>query len=273
VMDIQFGAEALQRLMQAAAELVKVEKNEKGELSRLSDSHIKNAAVPIRQMVADIALMAGLKALGSMINLASRGLKKLQIKCTFCELKEIIAREEGKAPENIPPEKPKVEAGPSPRGFAIEDVHLDNIGYQSLRKAGSVPGIDGIKGGDVDIITKGGQVIKRYHRPDAVSVKSTDITDPAKLTAKVTRELTPLQGRYEYSGGGIEINGLGERRYDLVFEEGAFSRFTKETLSTLEALKARAGSIKFRWYIVAGKPEPIYGPDFLAKQAKMLKEL
>lgn len=272
VMDIQFGAEALNRLAQAAAELIKVEKTDKGQLTKLSQSHITNAAVPIRQMVADMALMAGTRSLGGLIRLAAVGLSKLEIECTICKLDEIVGKEEEKAKENIPPEKPQVQVPGPVRGFAIEDVHLDRVGYQSLRKAGPVRGIDGIRGGDVEVVSRGGEVIRRYTRPDGVSVKSTNITDPAKLSQKVTGELGVLRGRYEYKGGGIEIDGLGQRRYDLVFEEGAFGKFTKETLSALDSLKQAAGSIVFRWYINVGGQE-FYGPDYLRAQGKGLGEL
>ena len=163
------------------------------------------------------------------MRLASLGLNKLKIECTTCKLDEIVSREEAKAEENVPPEKPQVDVPPTVRGFAIEDVHLDRVGYQSLRRAGAVTGIDGIRGGDVEIISKGEEIVRRYKRPDAISVKSTYITDAAELAKKVTREFAAIRGRYQYKGGGIEIDGLGERRYDLVFEEGAFSKLTKET--------------------------------------------
>ena len=130
-----------------------------------------------------------------------------------------------------------------------------------------MPAIDGIRGGDVEVISRGGEVIKRYTRPDAVSVKSTRITNPDALYRKVIPELDVLRGRYQYKGGGIEINGLGQRRYDLVFEEGAFANFTKETLTTLSELRQRAGNIVFRWYINVGGHE-FYGPDYLKAQSK-----
>ncbi len=202
---------------------------------------------------------------------AAAGRKKLQIECTTCKIAEAIGHAEEKAPENIPPEKPEVPVVPTTRGFAVEDFHLDRVGYQSLRKGGSVRAIDGIRGGDVEVITRGGQVIRRYTRPDAVSVKSTTITDPEALTDKVIPELDALRGRYEYARGGIEINGLGQRRYDLVFEEGAFAKFTKETLTTLAELRQRAGSIVFRWYINVGGHE-FYGPDYLKAQGRELGE-
>lgn len=267
VMDIEFAAEALSRLTKAAAELIKVEKTTQGQLTKLSEAHIKSAAIPIRQMVADIALMAGTHALGALIGAAAKGGKKLKIECTTCKIDEVAGRAEEKAPENVPPEKPEVPVLPTTRGFAVEDFHLDRVGYQSLRKGGSVRAIDGIRGGDVEVITRGGEVIKRYTRPDAVSVKSTTITNPDALSRKVIPELDALRGRYTYARGGIEINGLGQRRYDLVFEEGAFANFTKETLTTLAALKQRAGSIVFRWYINVGGHE-FYGPDYLKAQGR-----
>ena len=114
-----------------------MEKNSQGGLTTLSESHIKSAAVPIRQMVADIALMAGTRALGSLIGSAADGRKKLRIECTICKVDDAVGRAEEKAPENIPPEKPEVTVKPTTRGFAVEDFHLDQVGYQSLRKAGS----------------------------------------------------------------------------------------------------------------------------------------
>ena len=262
VMDVQFAAGVLERLTQAAAELIKVEKNEKGQLTKLSQAHIANAAVPIQQMIADIALMAGTKALGSLLRLAALGRNKLKIECTHCKLDDIAAKAGEEGGENIPPEKPQVDVPPMVRGFAVEDFHLDRVGYQSLRKAGAVTGIDGIRGGAVEIVPGAGEMIMRYKRPDAVSVKSTTITDPAGLTRKVTGELGALRGRYRYKGKGIEIDGLGRRSYDLVFEEGAFSKFTKGTLDTLANLKTAAGSIIFRWYVIIGGHE-YYGPDYL----------
>jgi hypothetical protein len=272
IFDIHFAGETMHRLFQAAAELVKVEKNEKGEFTRLSEAHIKSAAVPLRQMVADIAVMGVMHALGGMLRLAAKGLKKLKLECTHCWLDDLIAKEGEKQPENVPPEQPPVRAEDSPRGFAIEDAHVPQAGYRSLSGAGSVKAIDGIKGGDFDVVIENGQAVRVYTRPDGLSVKSTRVTNPIPLSVNITNYyLPPLRGRYSYKGGGIRINGLRNRRLDLLFEEGAHLNFTKETLRVLREAEAEAGSIDFNWYVyIQGRK--VSGPEFLRDFGHLVTE-
>jgi hypothetical protein len=255
----------MQRLMQAAAELIKVEKNDKGQFTKLSELHIKNAAAPIRQMVADIALMGAMHALGGMVRLAAKGLSKLRLECTTCKLEETIAKEEAKQKENVPPQRPRVEVPGTTRGFSIEDQHIPTQGYRSLREAGSVKGIDAIKGGDFETVIEGGQVIRKYIRPDGLSVKSTRVVEPIALRRKIRADLAPLRGRYVHKEGRYWIDGLRQRRLDLIFEEGVSQGFTRETLRVLEAARAEAGNIEFRWFVwIHGTkiPDRVFVRDF-----------
>ncbi|QNH14598.1 hypothetical protein HEP75_04071 [Xanthomonas sp. SI] len=87
VMEIDFAAGAMQRLLQAAAHLSKFERNDRGEVSALSESHLNAAAKLIQDMVAEIAAMFATMALGKLISGAHSGLRKLRIECTHCALK------------------------------------------------------------------------------------------------------------------------------------------------------------------------------------------
>jgi hypothetical protein len=89
------------------------------------------------------------------------------------------------------------------------------------------------------------------------------VTDPIGLSVNITNNyLPPLRGRFFYEGGGIRINGLRKRRLDLIFEEGASTRFTRETLRVLREARGEAGSIEFNWYAYV-QGEKIPGDVFL----------
>jgi hypothetical protein len=183
-------------------------------------------------------------------------------------LKEV---EELAPPEtNIPPEEVPVEVAPVVRGAAIEVEHLESLGYEKLPN--NFKAIDGIKGGKFEEINENGRLIKRYIRPNGLSVKSTEIVDPVKLAEKIRNDLKPLRGPYVYELENVRVEGLAERQLDLVFEEGAVGRFTKETLKVLEDMKGEAGSIRFRWFVYSSGRK-FYGPEFFARQARLLERL
>ena len=88
IMSIDAAAGAMEVLNKAAYHISRIEVDEQGRLSALSEGHIKAAADPIRGMVAEIAITVGTLALGRLIGAARRGKRTLRIECTTCTLKE-----------------------------------------------------------------------------------------------------------------------------------------------------------------------------------------
>nr|MDJ0632716.1 peptidoglycan-binding protein [Xenococcaceae cyanobacterium MO_188.B29] len=82
MMSIECSAEAMTRLLVAAKHLSRVEQNEQGKLTGLSEYHLKQAAVPIRQMVSEIALSVATLSLARLL----KGRGSAKIECTKCKL-------------------------------------------------------------------------------------------------------------------------------------------------------------------------------------------
>jgi len=149
VMNIEFGAGALSKLLDAAYHLTRIEVDEAKKMTRLSEKHLAAAAEPLRQMAADIALMSATHALGKILRQVQKGERKARIDCTECELKGgageklAEAKAEGKAAEAKPEgkaaeAKPEAKAGPAPRPpevtAAINEL-LYAIGFDRLPSA------------------------------------------------------------------------------------------------------------------------------------------
>lgn len=174
-----------------------------------------------------------------------------------------------KKPRPMRVEEPPVTVGPGARGFAIEDEHLASLGgYDPLPPA--FKGIDGVAG-DWKMVTENGKRIKVYTRPDAVSVKSTEVIDAAKLETKIRGDLEVLKGPYSHERAGVRVEGLGQRELHLLFEEGRSGYIGKETLAMLKRMQKEAGAVRFRWYVyVQGRKYP--GPTFF-RQFKQFADL
>ena len=170
-----------------------------------------------------------------------------------------------------PPDKPAVDVDPRARGYALEDRHIPTLeveGYERLPDWFKTH--DAVRGGTVRNVIENGKRIKVIERPDAVSVKSTNITEPKKLTAKVTEDLNVLRGRFEYTRGNVRVAGVRQRRLDLIFEEG--SQITAETVRTIEQLQRSAGKIKINWYVMKSDRK-FSGLQYLRDEAKFLENL
>lgn len=134
IMDIEFAAGALERLMRAAAHLSHFERNEKGEVTQLSEAHLTEAAKVIQDMVAEIAALFATMALGKLVSSAHKGLQRLRIECTHCELKgpgTTEAKSEAK-PEAKPEVKPE---GKEPgKAEAAKEVTPEAAAKEKLAK-------------------------------------------------------------------------------------------------------------------------------------------
>jgi hypothetical protein len=170
---------------------------------------------------------------------------------------------------HTPPASPPVRVDPRARGYAVEDRRMDTLKLESYEPLPDwFKTHDAIRGGEVKTITERGQTIKVIKRPDAISIKSTSITEPAALTKKVTADIERLRGGFEYTRGGVRVEGVRNRRLDLIFEEGA--NITRETISTIERLQREAGSVRLRWFVVKGTT--IYpGPQYFREVARVLE--
>jgi hypothetical protein len=91
IMSIDFAGQALSHLLDAAYHLSRVEQNEQGELTGLSERHLRAAAEPIRQMVIEVALSLGTL----LLTRAARG----TIRCSRCRFLRIRRRAARRAHE------------------------------------------------------------------------------------------------------------------------------------------------------------------------------
>lgn len=174
-------------------------------------------------------------------------------------------------PPQIPPDKPAVTVQPFTRGEAVEHFHLGkltNQGYTGLPN--SFPGIDAVKG-DYKTVTKGGQSIKVYKNPEAVSIKSTHVTDAKALARQFTNDyLPPLKGNFLEELSGVRVEGLGKKELHLIFEEGSLSGLRPSELKALEktlkdmTAQAKKAKVTFKWFAFTSGAEES-GPEFLKK--------
>jgi uncharacterized protein DUF4157 len=142
-----------------------------------------------------------------------------------------------------------VKAEPRARGHAIEDrriLMVEQEGFERLPDWFKTH--DAYRGGTVTKKIEKGREIRVITRPDTLSIKSTWITDPTRLTATVEDYFATLRGRFGHTRGGVRIVGASSRTLDLIFEEG--TSLTPDALRALEQLKQSAGSIRFRWYVM-----------------------
>jgi hypothetical protein len=164
--------------------------------------------------------------------------------------------------------RPPIIVAPRARGYAIEDAHMPTLEREGFERLPDwFRTHDAVRGGTTRFVKENGRRIRVINRPDAVSVKSTWITDPRRLTAKVEADLERLRGHFEYTRQNVRVEGVAQRRLDLVFEAGSDIR--PETIRTLEQLKDTAGSIKFNWYVIDGRGKIVPGKDFLTPSAKI----
>jgi hypothetical protein len=115
---------------------------------------------------------------------------------------------------------------------------------------------------------RGGERIILYKNPDALSVKSTWITDVPRLEPKVMEDLDALTQPHVHQQAGKRIEGLGKRRLHLLFEEGSHSRIGPKTRQLLDDVTktARARGVEFQWFVYAhGKK--VDGPTFFRQMA------
>lgn len=145
IMDIEFAAGAMERLLTAAALLSKFERDEANNVTKLSESNLNAAAKVIQDMVAEIAVLFATMALGRLLSGAHKGLKRLKIECTHCDLKgpdAVEAKAEGKAePKAEPKAEAKPEAKPEAKSEAKEPTQqekaqkrLDELGEQRTKE-------------------------------------------------------------------------------------------------------------------------------------------
>ena len=182
------------------------------------------------------------------------------------------AGSEGPVPDvHVPPDRPPVRVDPRARGYAIEDLHMDALEAEGFERLPDwFKTHDAFKGGEETLVTEAGKQIRVIKGADAISIKSTQITEPEALTVKVTEDLDKLRGRFGYTREGLRLENIKGRRLDLIFEEG--SDVTKATVGTIEKLQRDAGSIKLKWYVMK-YGEKVPGPKWFSDMAKFVKDL
>lgn len=128
VMQIDFAPGALQQLLEAARHLTRVEKDERGQLTKLSRGHLEAAAKPIRSMVADIALMFATMALARLLRGAKSGERSARIECTKCNIKPKGEPVKESAPPKEPAAPKEPPAATRERGKAILEEFAEGQG-------------------------------------------------------------------------------------------------------------------------------------------------
>ncbi|MGA9998451.1 MAG: DUF4157 domain-containing protein [Pyrinomonadaceae bacterium] len=130
LMQIDLAESALSRLKDVAWHLSRVEVDDEGKIKAdtISQEHVEKAAVPLRDLVADIALIAATAALGKLLRAAQSGKAKCELGCASpCEVTETGkgSTPEAATPEVKPGETPVVEppkAGEVPKSSATPEV-------------------------------------------------------------------------------------------------------------------------------------------------------
>jgi hypothetical protein len=164
---------------------------------------------------------------------------------------------------NAPPEKPLVPADPRARGFAHEDLVLE---FNRMNFRGTPNWYKTIDYYEVDSAAKTytyaekGETITVYERPNVISHKSTRITEPNKLEAKIEADVEALRAFRSYRKGAFEIDGVGQRKLILTFDEEA--DITQETVYALEGWRKNPSDFEFEWYVIRGN-RLVDGPDFI----------
>lgn len=210
VMDIEFAAGALEHLMEAAYHITRIEKDDKGQLTKLSDDHLESAAIPIRKMVADIALMAGMHGLGKLLGRMKSGESKGRIECTECKLTEGGETEKGKEEGGT---NKKDDAAAPQKKYKYSDI-------PELRKRpmAAIKGL--IKFGDTDL----SKIAMDYRKANKISpgrnvavIEYLDSDGTLKTEARASKR---MEGHSERKlGDFMEFSDLSPERMIRLFTE------------------------------------------------------
>ena len=153
--------------------------------------------------------------------------------------------------------KSPIRVDPRARGYAVEDYYLGKVlkGKRYTGLPNYFKGIDAIKGKYVEEIIDGKKV-KVYRKPDTISIKSTDSTDPAYIRRQFDNSWMKYfkDNGFEYKKENIKVVGFGKKEIHLIFEEGQALDVveSKELLETLKEIKksARSQGVTFKWFII-----------------------
>jgi hypothetical protein len=120
IMDIDFAASAIDRLLVAARFLSRVARDQEGKLTELSNEYLDKAAVPLRDMVGDIALLATFAGFGRLLKAIKKtpGGERPRIECHSCtiETKPADAAVDAANTDPAKSETGKVETDPAKAG-------------------------------------------------------------------------------------------------------------------------------------------------------------
>jgi hypothetical protein len=95
-MDIDFVGSTMSRLYESAQWLARVGRDAEGKIDNISRVYLELAAVPLRKVVAEVALMAGLHGISALVR-AVGGKRKVSLECTDCKLE--VGKKEAKPAE------------------------------------------------------------------------------------------------------------------------------------------------------------------------------
>lgn len=189
VFAIDLAASALARLKDVAWHLSRVETNDKNQLTELSTDHIDKAAKPLRDIVADIALIAATVGFARMLRLLQSGKGKGTLGCNSpCEIKP----GEGVTPPELKPgevKPPQVKPGEPVPGVKPPEVKPPEV-----KPAEPVPEV---KPPEV----KPGEPAPGVKPPEATpEVKPPGTTPEVKPPEAATPARTPRLGDADYTG-------------------------------------------------------------------------
>lgn len=167
-----------------------------------------------------------------------------------------------------------VGAEPMSRGYAIEDKHLSNLGWDGLPDY--FPGIDGVKGGIHSTPIRGGKQVKVIEHAEVLSIKSTRITDPETLISNLQNDYLKKIQRNTFSNGELFVKNAKSKNLHLVFEQGFIDKVeNKEVFKALKEMKkiSQQQGVNFEWFVIPTNGRIINGPEFFKAQKALLDAL
>jgi hypothetical protein len=109
MLGLQFLGQSWELLLQAAFHLSRVRNDEDGRPTRLSEVHMEQAARPVRQLIANMAVVMGVVAFGATVRRVRAGESTAVWDNPNEPLRELLTRAREPAPgETRPPEAPAV---------------------------------------------------------------------------------------------------------------------------------------------------------------------
>jgi hypothetical protein len=239
IMDIDFAASATDRLLLAARYLARVTRDDKGNLTTLSEHYLDLAAVPLRDMVSDIAMMVGMGAFGRLLGaIKGEAKERPRIECHSCAV-------EPKPGEATKP--PETKAEPAVGVTTLSDALVSQI--ESTKEA---------RGAVIQEIADLSQKIKALAEAEKAH-PTPEGREALKAMRAELEELTGTPPKGVRPGRPGELTKLAEKlkKLDEQLRKSKLSLYDKIRAATPSTKAAEAALRKASGFDqVSGKPSP-----------------